>query len=72
MGGAAVSNWFQNKRIEWIKESVEIFGAIRREHIQRKFGVSVPQASVDLGYVMAMWPRFMVYNKSTKQYERAK
>lgn len=65
-----MSDWFQNRRYEWIKESVEIFGFIQREHIQRKFQVSTPQASADLGHVMAMWPRFMTYNKSTKRYER--
>lgn len=65
-----MSNWFQNHRLAWIKESVEIFGFIQREHIQKKFGVSVPQASADIGQVMAAWPRLMTYNKSAKRYER--
>lgn len=40
--------WFTEHRLAWIKESVEIFGFINREHIQKKFGISTPQASYDL------------------------
>lgn len=66
-----MSTWFQDYRIAWIKESVEIFGFIQREHIQKKFGVSVPQASADIGDCMEEHPGLMVYNKSAKRYERA-
>jgi hypothetical protein len=71
VGGVAMSNWFQNQRIAWIKESVEIFGFIQREHVQKKFGISTPQASADIGDCMAENPNLMVYNKSAKRYERA-
>jgi hypothetical protein len=40
--------WFVRQRQEWIAETVRIFGFINREHIERKFGVSTPQASIDL------------------------
>jgi hypothetical protein len=70
MGGIAVSDWFREKRLEWIKESVQIFGFINREHIEMKFRISTPQASFDIRDVMKEWPNLMQYNPSTKRYER--
>lgn len=64
-----MSDWFKNARLMWIRESVEIFGFINREHIEKKFGVSTPQASVDIQEAMRRYPDVMVYNKSTKRYE---
>lgn len=65
-----MSRWFIEHRMAWIKESVEIFGYINREHIVKKFGVSIPQASADLAKVMERWPDLVAYNKSQKQYIR--
>jgi hypothetical protein len=62
-------NWFTEQRITWIKESVEIFGAINREHIMKKFGISVAQASLDLREVQSRWPSLITYNKSEKIYK---
>jgi len=62
--------WFIEYRLAWIKESVEIFGQINRENICRKFGLSTPQASMDLAEALRRWPHLMTYNKSTKRYER--
>jgi hypothetical protein len=62
--------WFQEHRLAWIKESVEIFGQINRENIMRKFLISSPQASYDIAEVCRRWPGLMTYNKSTKRYER--
>lgn len=64
-----MSNWFVEQRLAWIKESLQIFGAIRREHIARKFGISIVQTSADLQMVLARWPGLMEYNRSTKCYE---
>lgn len=64
-----MSNWFKETRLEWIKETVEIFGAINREHIQKKFGVSTPQASLDIRDAAKKWPDLLQYNTSTKRYE---
>lgn len=61
--------WFSEHRLAWIKETVEIFGFINREHIQKKFGVSTPQASINLRAAQARWPDLVAYNKSTKRYE---
>jgi len=63
-----VANWFTETRLAWIKETVEIFGFINREHIEKKFGISEPQASLDLREVQARWPDLIRYNKSAKQY----
>lgn len=57
-------------RMAWIKESVEIFGQINREHICRKFQVSLQQAAADIKLVLGRWPDLMSYNKSSKRYER--
>lgn len=65
-----MSTWFKEQRLEWIRESVLIFGFIKREHIQKKFNVSVPQASLDLSDAMITWPGLMKYDKSAKRYCR--
>ena len=62
--------WFVRKRQEWIAETIRIFGFINREHIQLKFGVSTPQASYDLQKFQADNPGSIVYNTSTKRYEK--
>lgn len=62
--------WYTEYRLAWIKESVEIFGQINRENIMTKFGVSAPQASTDLKHAQKRWPDLMIYNTSTKRYER--
>jgi hypothetical protein len=63
-------SWAVEQRLTWIKESIEIFGHINREHIMRKFWVSSPQASADISMAIDRWPNLMTYNRSTKRYER--
>lgn len=62
-------NWFAEHRIDWIKESLEIFGAVRREHVMKKFGISTAQASLDLREVRSRWPGLMSYDLSEKVYK---
>lgn len=62
-------NWFAEHRQQWIAETVYVFGFINREHIMRKFRVSVPQASQDLNTFQKLNPGVLTYNKSTKRYE---
>jgi len=64
-------NWFCIKRQEWIAETVRVFGFINREHIARKFDVSIPQASMDLREFQKGNPGLITYNKTTKRYEAA-
>jgi len=66
-----MSAWFQQHRVEWIAESVLIFGFINREHIAKKFGVSIPQASLDINLVIKTYPGLLAYNASAKRYELA-
>jgi phenylalanyl-tRNA synthetase beta subunit len=65
-----MSGWFSNQRQDWIDEMLSIYGFINREHIMKKFDVSMPQASQDIQLFMRMWPGRMAYNKSSKRYER--
>ena len=64
-----MSNWFTEQRIAWIKESLEIFGLVRREHVMKKFGISTAQASLDLREVRGRWPELMSYDLSEKVYK---
>jgi hypothetical protein len=64
-------NWFVRHRQEWIAETVRVFGFINREHIERKFGISTPQASYDLSQFQSENPDAIQYNKSSKRYEAA-
>ena len=61
--------WFERQRMDWIDETVQIFGFINREHIMKKFGVSTPQASYDLKKFMKLHPERIEYNTSAKRYE---
>lgn len=62
-------NWFVRQRQEWISETVRVFGIVNREHIERKFGISTPQASIDLAMFQTENPGAINYNKSSKRYE---
>jgi hypothetical protein len=61
--------WAEDYRQNWIAETLRVFGFINRAHLERKFGISTPQASLDLQKFMADNPGAMTYNKTTKQYE---
>lgn len=62
--------WFEQHRQEWIAETLRVFGFINRQHIERKFGVSTPQASLDLRTYQEKHPDAVSYNKSAKRYEQ--
>lgn len=61
-------NWFTDHRQAWIAETVHIFGFIRRDHLMRKFGVSIAQASKDLAKFQEANPGVIVYDRSSKRY----
>jgi hypothetical protein len=61
--------WFAEQRQAWIKESLEIFGAVRREHVMKKFRISTAQASLDLRETKGRWPDLMEYDLSEKIYK---
>lgn len=45
-----------------------VYGFLNREHLQRKFGISQPQASADLRTFLAANPRAATYDPSRKCY----
>lgn len=62
--------WFEQQRLVWIAECLDVFGFINREHLQRKFRISQPQASKDLQTFASQHPGAMTYNLHAKRYER--
>lgn len=64
-------NWFVTHRMAWIAETLRVFGFINREHLQRKFQVSEPQASLDLKLFQRLHPKAMHYDLSAKRYVSA-
>lgn len=60
--------WFEQYRMEWIAETLRVFGFINREHLMKKFGVSAPQAAIDFRTFQKLRPGAMVYDKSAKRY----
>lgn len=57
-------------RREWIREMLLIYGFINRDHLTKKFGISTPQASLDLKAFRQSYPGFVRYNVTRKRYER--
>lgn len=60
--------WFEEKRQEWIAETLRVFGFIQRKHLIRKFRISTPQASADLQRFQTAHPRAIRYDASRKRY----
>lgn len=60
--------WAQRQRSAFIGERLLSNGAVNRSDLVRKFGVSVPQASVDLRRFDEAHPGAMRYDKSRKAY----
>lgn len=63
-------NWCERQRQLWIADMLDVYGFINREHLQRKFGISTPQASHDLRRFLEAHPRAMAYDLSRKCYVR--
>jgi hypothetical protein len=42
-------NWARKQRLEFIRKFLQEHGKINRSDIQKEFGISVPQASLDIG-----------------------
>lgn len=66
-----MSSWFAEERRRWIGETIRVFGYINREHIEIKFNVSTPQASMDLREFIRLNPDVLIYDKSSKRYVNA-
>ncbi len=60
--------WFEEQRIEWIAETLRIFGYINREHLMKKFMISTAQAAHDFSEFQKIKPGTMEYDKHAKCY----
>lgn len=60
--------WFEQHRQAWIAEMLMIYGFINREHLMRKFQLSMPQASLDLQRFIRAHPTGIAYDTSRKCY----
>jgi hypothetical protein len=63
-------HWFERTRVWWIGDALFVYGFINREHLQRKFGISQPQASKDLATFARLYPGRMAYDLTRKCYVR--
>jgi hypothetical protein len=61
-------NWFGEQRRLWIADTLRVFGFINREHLMRKFGISQPQASLDLRAFQRDYPHLIRYDVAAKRY----
>lgn len=68
---AKTSNWSQDKRIEFIDFRLQWSGKINRSDLVDFFGISVPQASLDLARYIDWRPDNVFYDKKTKAYLRS-
>ncbi len=58
----------QTVRMMWIDAVIDEDGEIGRTDIAQAFGVSIPQASADIGRYRKMNPRRIAYDPSYKRY----
>lgn len=64
----AVSRWGQERRLEFIDWRLQWDGRINRADLTAFFGISVPQASLDIAKYLEMAPTNAVYDRSAKVY----
>ncbi|WP_029066518.1 hypothetical protein [Labrenzia sp. DG1229] len=55
----------------WISEALQVYGFINRQHLQRKFDISCPQAAIDFREYQKRHPGAMEYDASRKAYVSA-
>ncbi|HEV2561219.1 MAG TPA: hypothetical protein VGT78_03670 [Rhizomicrobium sp.] len=60
--------WAEDYRQDWIAETLHVFGFLQRQHLMKKFGISMQQASLDIARFQKERPGAMAYNKSEKRY----
>lgn len=63
-----MSEWFKDRRQEFIAATLRQFGQVRRADIMREFDVSAPQASNDIARFLAAEPPYVSYDVSAKAY----
>lgn len=63
-----VSKWGQDRRLEFIDWRLRWEGRINRSDLRVFFGISVPQASLDIARYLEIAPANAVYDRSNKVY----
>lgn len=63
-----MSTFFLDIRLDYIGWRLDTKGSIRRADLVRSFGISTPQASVDLAAFQATYPGVLQYDVSAKRY----
>jgi hypothetical protein len=61
--------WAEEQRRTWVCDFIAKNGRINRKDIMAEFGISKPQASIDLKKLQEDFPMLLVYNKKAKAYE---
>lgn len=64
----STSKWGQERRLEFIDWRLRWDGQINRGDLTEFFGISIPQASLDLAKYLEMAPNNAVYDRSAKVY----
>lgn len=62
------SRWGQERRLEFIDFRLQWDGRLNRSDLTDFFGISTPQASLDISKYQAMRPHNMGYDRSTRVY----
>lgn len=61
--------WHVEQRMDFIAKTLDEKGYINRKDLMDKFGISTPQASIDLRNYSKLLPGFIKYNTRLKRYE---
>lgn len=67
-GQRSTSKWGQERRLEFIDWRLRWDGQMNRGDLTEFFGISIPQASLDLAKYLEMAPNNAVYDRSAKVY----
>jgi len=68
VGSKTNSRWSQDRRLEFIDFRLRWEGRINRSDITAFFGISVPQASLDIAKYLELGPDNLVYDRSSRIY----
>ncbi len=60
--------WGQERRLEFIDFRLQWDGKLNRSDLLEHFGISVPQASTDIGTYTGLAPKNLIYDRSARAY----
>jgi hypothetical protein len=66
--GKASAKWSQERRLEFVDYRLQWEGQLNRSDLMDVFGISVPQASLDIARYMELAPENMRYDRSARAY----